>query len=185
LRTEAVTDEFGKGTRLRTEGERDKFGKGTSLRTEGEKEEFGKGSSRETESFAKEGGWLQKQCSSEIQDDITEKSPTNMSGSVIPGLPDFSSHNIPKQEKICQHDHKNIYNGHKIGHYNIPNGHKIYSHLSWQDPPKFTQIGIFGFKIYHLTTLNDTVSRNCAVVVHRPVFLNISSPLVINLGSWG
>jgi hypothetical protein len=30
---------------------------------------------------------------------------------------------------------------------------KIYQHLSLQDTPKFTQIGIFGFKIYHLATL--------------------------------
>jgi hypothetical protein len=34
---------------------------------------------------------------------------------------------------------------------NIPNGHKKYQHLRLQDPPKFTQIGIFGLKIeYHL-----------------------------------
>jgi hypothetical protein len=26
-----------------------------------------------------------------------------------------------------------------------------------QDPPKFTQIGIFGLKIYHLATLPDTL----------------------------
>jgi hypothetical protein len=34
-----------------------------------------------------------------------------------------------------------------------PNGHKIYHHLSLQDTPKFTQIGIFGLKIHHLATL--------------------------------
>jgi hypothetical protein len=26
---------------------------------------------------------------------------------------------------------------------NIPNGHKIYQHLPSQDPPKYTQIGIY------------------------------------------
>jgi hypothetical protein len=36
---------------------------------------------------------------------------------------------------------------------NIPNNHKIYKHLPLQDPPKFTQIGIFSLKIGHLATL--------------------------------
>jgi hypothetical protein len=36
---------------------------------------------------------------------------------------------------------------------NRPNGHKINQHLPLQDPPKFTQIGIFGMKICHLATL--------------------------------
>jgi hypothetical protein len=31
--------------------------------------------------------------------------------------------------------------------------HKIYQRLSLQDTSKFTHIGIFGLKIYHLTTL--------------------------------
>jgi hypothetical protein len=35
---------------------------------------------------------------------------------------------------------------------NLPNSHKIYQHCSLQDPPKFTQIGIFGLRIYHLAT---------------------------------
>jgi hypothetical protein len=30
---------------------------------------------------------------------------------------------------------------------------RIYQNLSKQDPPKFTQIGIFGLKINHLATL--------------------------------
>jgi hypothetical protein len=34
-----------------------------------------------------------------------------------------------------------------------PNGHKIYQHLTLQDPPKFTQSGIFGWEICHLATL--------------------------------
>jgi hypothetical protein len=29
----------------------------------------------------------------------------------------------------------------------IPNGRKIDQHLPLQDPPKFTHIGVFGFKI--------------------------------------
>jgi hypothetical protein len=33
---------------------------------------------------------------------------------------------------------------------NRPDGHKIYQHLSLKDTPKFTQIGIFGLKIFHL-----------------------------------
>jgi hypothetical protein len=36
---------------------------------------------------------------------------------------------------------------------NRQNGHKIYQHLSLQDPPKFTQSGIFGFKICHPATM--------------------------------
>jgi hypothetical protein len=49
---------------------------------------------------------------------------------------------------------------------NIPNGHKIYKmalketechkidqHLPLQDRPIFTQIGIFGLRVYHLATL--------------------------------
>jgi hypothetical protein len=34
----------------------------------------------------------------------------------------------------------------------IPNGHKK-QHFPLKDPPKFTQIGTFGLKIYHLATL--------------------------------
>jgi hypothetical protein len=59
---------------------------------------------------------------------------------------------------------KNVPNDHKI--YKIPtkytkwsqkrpNGHKIYQHLSLKDPPKFTQIRIFGLKIFHLATLEQ------------------------------
>jgi hypothetical protein len=36
---------------------------------------------------------------------------------------------------------------------NIPKGHRTYQHFPWQDPPKFTQVGIFGLKINHLATL--------------------------------
>jgi hypothetical protein len=37
---------------------------------------------------------------------------------------------------------------------NRPNGHKIYQDFPWQDPPKFTQIEIFGLKTNHLATLH-------------------------------
>jgi hypothetical protein len=33
------------------------------------------------------------------------------------------------------------------------NGHKIYQDFPLIDPPKFTQIGIFGLKTNHLATL--------------------------------
>jgi hypothetical protein len=59
----------------------------------------------------------------------------------------FSWYKIPKRE--------NIPNGHKI--YKIAlkyaKSHKIYQHLPLQDPTVFTQIGIFGLKIYPLATL--------------------------------
>jgi hypothetical protein len=35
----------------------------------------------------------------------------------------------------------------------IPNGLRIYQPSPFQDPTKFTQIKIFGLKIYHLATL--------------------------------
>jgi hypothetical protein len=37
----------------------------------------------------------------------------------------------------------------------MPNGHKIYQSLPLKDRPKFTQIGIFGSKVYHLATLRE------------------------------
>jgi hypothetical protein len=37
--------------------------------------------------------------------------------------------------------------------HTIPNGHKIYQQRLLQGAQKFTQIGIFGLKIYHLATL--------------------------------
>jgi hypothetical protein len=48
---------------------------------------------------------------------------------------------------------KNVPKGHIYTKWpkNILNGTKIY--LSFQGPPKNTQIGIFGMKIYHLATL--------------------------------
>jgi hypothetical protein len=37
--------------------------------------------------------------------------------------------------------------------HNTTIGHKIYQYFSFQGPPKYTLIGIFGMKIYHLATL--------------------------------
>jgi hypothetical protein len=34
---------------------------------------------------------------------------------------------------------------------------KIYQHFPFKGPPKFTQIGIFGLKIYHLATLDGRI----------------------------
>jgi hypothetical protein len=66
----------------------------------------------------------------------------------------------------------------------IPNGLKIYQHFRLQDPPKFTQIWIFGMKIYHLATpdkavtdsnegttfVEDVLNVNCLFdTVHRHV----------------
>jgi hypothetical protein len=41
---------------------------------------------------------------------------------------------------------------------NIQNDYKLYQHLPLQGPPKSTQIGIFGLKIYHLATLQTTLT---------------------------
>jgi hypothetical protein len=39
------------------------------------------------------------------------------------------------------------------------NGHKTYQHFPLQDPPKLTQIGTLGLKIYHLATLHGIASK--------------------------
>jgi hypothetical protein len=58
-----------------------------------------------------------------------------------PGLPDFSWNNLPKQGKIYEMTIK------------LPNGQKIYHHFPFQGPPKYTQIGILGIKMYNLANL--------------------------------
>jgi hypothetical protein len=60
--------------------------------------------------------------------------------------------NIPNDYNVYQMA-TNIPKDRKVGR---PNCFKIYQHLQLQDPPKFTQIGIFGLKIYHLATLLTT-----------------------------
>jgi hypothetical protein len=72
--------------------------------------------------------------------------------------------------------------------YNRLNGHKIYQHLPLQDHPKFTQVGIFGLKIYHLVTLElgaifAPVSK-ASTRVTRWVFLkpkNYPDPFLLKL----
>jgi hypothetical protein len=63
---------------------------------------------------------------------------------------------------------ENIPNGHKLYQMAIkyfqwplhgPNSPKIYQHFPLQDPPKFTQIGIFGLKTNHLATLCERGSE--------------------------
>jgi hypothetical protein len=56
-------------------------------------------------------------------------------------LPDFSWYKLPKREKIYQ-----MTINHTKWKQNIPNDHKMYEHLPLQDPPKFSQIGIFGLQ---------------------------------------
>jgi hypothetical protein len=55
-------------------------------------------------------------------------------------------------------DHKTYQNVIKCNKWpeNGPNSHNIYQQRPLQDPVKFTQIGIFGLKTYHLATLLAT-----------------------------
>jgi hypothetical protein len=43
----------------------------------------------------------------------------------------------------------------------------MYQHLPFQDPAKFTQIGIFGLKIFHLAALLGTVSSKETILHFR------------------
>jgi hypothetical protein len=61
----------------------------------------------------------------------------------------FSCHNVPKRKKMYRFATK-LPNGRN--RY-IPNVLRIYQPFPFQGPPKFTPIGIFGLKIYHLATL--------------------------------
>jgi hypothetical protein len=74
------------------------------------------------------------------------------------GLPDFSWRNIPKRGKIYPMSTK-----YTKWSQNRQNGHKIYQHRPLQDPPKFTRIGIFGLKIYHLATLTCILTLFSAI----------------------
>jgi hypothetical protein len=77
------------------------------------------------------------------------------------GLPDMSLQ-YTKTGKIYQ-----ITNTLPNGHKNVPNGGIIFQMAKdynqpfpFQGPPKFTQIRIFGLKIYHLATLLDKSIQN-------------------------
>jgi hypothetical protein len=71
---------------------------------------------------------------------------------VFTGLPEFSCRIIPKRGKMyVPYDHK-IPNVYKINQ--IPNDHQYtYQYFTFLGPPKYTQFGIFGLKIYHLATM--------------------------------
>jgi hypothetical protein len=43
--------------------------------------------------------------------------------------------------------------------YYIPNDHRTNQRFSFQGPPKYTQICIFGLKTNHLATLNSNIAR--------------------------
>jgi hypothetical protein len=74
---------------------------------------------------------------------------------------------------------KNIPNSPKI---HIQSGHKINQRLSLQDPPKFTQIGIFGLKIYHLATLRFWTSGPDGLAVARVYFSKLALNVRLGLG---
>jgi hypothetical protein len=61
-----------------------------------------------------------------------------------------------KTAKIYQKEHKMHQVTIKCTKWqqNGPNGLKICQHLPLQDTPKFTQMVIFGLKIYHLATMH-------------------------------
>jgi hypothetical protein len=80
---------------------------------------------------------------------------------LLSGLPDYSWYNVPKRENISKWP------------TDISNGHKIYKHFPLQDPPKVTQIKIFGLKIYHLATLLTLAASICRP--DQPVNLSFSS----------
>jgi hypothetical protein len=48
-----------------------------------------------------------------------------------------------------------------------PNVNKIYQHIQLQDPPKFTQIAIFGLKIHHLANLERSTFFGGKSVLER------------------
>jgi hypothetical protein len=57
----------------------------------------------------------------------------------------------------------------------LPNGHRVYQPFSFRGPPKFTQIGIFGLKIYHLATL--TLSGTLWPLFDLRLSTKITNPL--------
>jgi hypothetical protein len=69
----------------------------------------------------------------------------------------------------------------------IPNGHKIdqtvikytYQHVPLQDPTKFTQICIFGSKIYHLATMLSTGFDDQKPLVTNNIYSNGSVTTIV------
>jgi hypothetical protein len=63
---------------------------------------------------------------------------------------------------------------------NRPNVYKIYQDFSFQDPPKFTQIGIFGLKTNHLATLGD-IDKYSASRIHTRLNVKIALLLPVSM----
>jgi hypothetical protein len=89
------------------------------------------------------------------------------------GLPDFSWYNTSKREKEYPITIKytkwpqNIPNDHKI---NLCNDHKMFQYFQLQDPPKLTQIGIFGLK--KMPSGNPGIHRYPTSSIARPPKIN-------------
>jgi hypothetical protein len=79
--------------------------------------------------------------------------------------------NIPNYHKLYQMSIK--YNKRPL---NGPSVHKIYHHLPLQDPPKFTQIWIFGLKTNHLANLVAQIHG--ALVISEFAYSNRASVVV-------
>jgi hypothetical protein len=90
----------------------------------------------------------------------------------------FLGFNAPKREKIHQ-----IATNYTKYTQNIANGHKIHQiskkcqHLQLQDPPKFTQIRIFGLKICRLATLVSQKAENVGRLHEKNDFEPIGASL--------
>jgi hypothetical protein len=88
-----------------------------------------------------------------------------------PGLPDFSLYNISKRGKY-QKDHQAYQIAKKYTKWseNWTNCLKIFQHLPLFDPPKFTQIGSLGLKLYHLVILIQPHERFLNSFSHKKKF---------------
>jgi hypothetical protein len=75
-----------------------------------------------------------------------------------PGLPDFSWSQTYQNGKSIQNNHKLYQTAlyYTKWSQSIPNDHKNTKHFPFKGPPKYTKIGIFGLKIKHLATLDQT-----------------------------
>jgi hypothetical protein len=86
-----------------------------------------------------------------------------------PGLPDFSWYKTPKRKSIPNYHELHIPNVYKILHTKDRKMDQVsmkyvYQHLPLHDPPKFTQIWIFGLKTNHLATLPTTRCRSATLI---------------------
>jgi hypothetical protein len=84
--------------------------------------------------------------------------------------------NIPNYYKLYQMSIK--YNKRPL---NWPSVHKIYQQLPLQDPPRFTQIWIFGLKTNHLAALASTAVHYFALLVRRPAMTEQKSWLLVSV----